>query len=80
MDKTTITHLNKSCKFIENHLDIIHNMGNKLNNVDEENINKLLEELESWRICVDEIELSIKKNINTKNSNLNTINKEIVIY
>lgn len=82
MIKTPTTRLIKSCDLIEKHLDIIYKMEGEFGNVEEEYINKLLEELVSWRDCIVEVELKIKSRA-TQNNNgyeYDNENKELIIY
>lgn len=82
MIKTPTTRLIKSCDLIDKHLDIIHKMENEFGDVEEEFINKLLEELENWRSCIDEIELIIKSRAseNDNGYEYDNENKELIIY
>ena len=82
MIKLPTTRLIKSCDLIEKHLDIIHKMENEFGDVEEEFINKLLEELENWRSCIDEIELIIKSRAseNDNGYEYDNENKELIIY
>jgi hypothetical protein len=82
MIKTPTTRLIKSCDLIEKHLDIIYKMEGEFGNVEEEYINKLLEELESWKDCIEEIELKIKSRASQNNNGYeyNNENKELIIY
>ena len=82
MIKTPTTRLIKSCDLIEKHLDIIYKMEGEFGNVEEEYINKLLEELESWKDCIEEIELKIKSRVSQNNNGYeyDNENKELIIY
>jgi len=81
MIKLPTTRLIKSCDLIEKHLDIIHKMDNEFGNVEEEYINKLLGKLESWRGCIDEVELKLKSYTSqNKNYEYDDENKELIIY
>jgi hypothetical protein len=54
------------------------------NDIEEKGVEmELLEDIESWRTCIDEIELAIKTYINTeeqKNYKIDKENKKIIIY
>ena len=81
MIKLPTTRLIKSCDLIEKHLDIIHNMENEFGDVEEEYINKLLGELESFRGCIDELELKLQSYTSQdENYEYDDTNKELIIY
>jgi len=68
---------------VDTYLNIIYELKDKIGKDEVEFIEELVEDIESWRTCIDEIELSIKSFINTEENNENTIdkeNKEIIIY
>ena len=42
-----------------------------------------MQDIDSWRVCLDEIDLSIKKHLNTEKQNeykIDKVKKEIIIY
>ena len=81
MIKLPTTRLIKSCDLIEKHLDIIHKMDNEFGDVEEEYINKLLGELESFRGCIDELELKLQSYTSRdENYEYDDTNKELIIY
>ncbi|MDG0967043.1 MAG: hypothetical protein P8N93_01820 [Flavobacteriaceae bacterium] len=82
MIKTPTTRLIKSCDLIEKHLDIIYKMEDEFKDVEEVHINKLLEELESWRDCIVEVELKLKSRTceNDDGYEYDEENKELIIY
>lgn len=82
MIKTPTTRLIKSCDLIEKHLDIIYKMDDEFKDVEEVHINKLLEELESWRDCIVEVELKLKSHAfeNNDGYEYDEENKELIIY
>ena len=81
MIKLPTTRLIKSCDLIEKHLDIIHKMDNEFGNVEEEYINKLLGELESWRDCIVELELKLQSYTSQNEKyEYDDENKELIIY
>lgn len=82
MIKTPTTRLIKSCDLIEKYLDIIYKMDDEFKDVEEVYINKLLEELESWRDCIVEVELKLKSctRENDDGYEYDEENKELIIY
>lgn len=82
MIKTPTTRLIKSCDLIEKHLDIIYKMEDEFKDVEEVHIIKLLEELESWRDCIVEVELKLKSRAceNNDGYEYDEENKELIIY
>ena len=73
------TKITNASKKVDYYLNNIYELKDKIG---EDEI-EFLEDVESWRTCIDEIELSIKSYINTeeqKNYKLDKKNKQIIIY
>ena len=72
-----------SSKKVDKYLNEIYKLKDKIGEDEVEFIEELVEDIESWRTCIEEIELSIKTYINTeeqKNYKIDKENKEIIIY
>ncbi|MDA7710510.1 hypothetical protein N8873_00430 [Flavobacteriaceae bacterium] len=68
---------------MDKYLNEIYELKDKIGEDEVEFLDELLEDVESWRVCIDEIELSIKSYINTekqKEYRIDKQNKEIIIY
>ena len=68
---------------MDKYLNEIYELKDKIGEDEVEFLDELLEDVESWRTCIDEIELSIKSYINTekqKEYRIDKQNKEIIIY
>lgn len=77
------TKISSASKKVDKYLNKIYELKDKIGEDEVEFLDELLEDVESWRTCIDEIELSIKSYINTeeqKNYKLDKKNKEIIIY
>jgi len=77
------TKISSVSKKVDKYLNEIYELKDKIGEDEVEFLDELLEDVESWRTCIDEIELSIKSYINTekqKNYKLDKKNKEIIIY
>ena len=77
------TKISSVSKKVDKYLNEIYKLKDKIGEDEVEFLDELLEDVESWRTCIDEIELSIKSYINTeeqKNYKLDKKNKEIIIY
>lgn len=77
------TKISSASKKVDKYLNLIYELKDKIGEDEVEFLDELLEDVESWRTCIDEIELSIKSYINTeeqKNYKLDKQNKEIIIY
>ena len=77
------TKISSASKKVDKYLNEIYELKDKIGEDEVEFLDELLEDVESWRTCIDEIELSIKSYINTgeqKNYKLDKQNKEIIIY
>jgi hypothetical protein len=79
----TSTKISSSSKKVDKYLNEIYKLKDKIGEDEVEFIEELVEDIESWRTCIEEIELSIKTYINTeeqKNYKIDKENKEIIIY
>jgi arginyl-tRNA synthetase len=77
------TKITNASEKVDTYLNIIYKLKDKIGKDEVEFMEELVEDIESWRTCIDEIELSIKSFINTEDNNEYTIdkeNKEIIIY
>ena len=77
------TKISSASKKVDKYLNEIYELKDKIGEDEVEFFDELLEDVVSWRTCIDEIELSIKSYINTeeqKNYKLDKQNKEIIIY
>ena len=79
------TKITNASKKVDYYLNNIYELKDKVgkDEVEVEFVEDLIQDIESWRTCIDEIELSIKSYINTeeqKNYKLDKQNKEIIIY
>ena len=77
------TKISSSSKKVDKYLNEIYKLKDKIGEDEVEFIEELVEDIESWRTCIEEIELSIKTYINTeeqKNYKIDKENKEIIIY
>ena len=55
----------------------------KIKEDDIEFLDEFMQDIDSWRVCLDEIDLSIKKHLNTEKQNeykIDKVKKEIIIY
>lgn len=77
------TKISNASEKVDTYLNIIYELKDKIGKDEVEFMEELVEDIESWKTCIDEIELSIKTYINTEENNEYTIdkeNKEIIIY
>ena len=79
------TKITNASKKVDYYLNNIYELKDKVgkDEVEIEFVEDLIQDIESWRTCIDEIELSIKTYINTeeqKNYKIDKENKEIIIY
>ena len=84
MVKTITTKLVNSSEKVDRYLDNIHKIVFETKDIDEDILTNLVENIDSWRDCLSEIELGISKlnKINHHNDNYeyDESNKEIIIY
>jgi hypothetical protein len=79
----TSTKISSSSKKVDKYLNEIYKLKDKIGEDEVEFIEELVEDIASWRTCIEEIELAIKTYINTeeqKNYKIDKENKEIIIY
>ena len=77
------TKIEKSCEIINKHFDIIHQMDEKFGEVDIDDLGRLLDEMDSWKGCIDEITLKLKTYGKEKiltHYEYNNDNNELIIY
>lgn len=82
MIRTETTRVRKNSEMVSKYLNNIYNTNTGFNDVEIEVLNELLEEILSWRTCLDEIELKVKS-LHHFNDDIKYIeydNKEITIY
>jgi hypothetical protein len=84
MIKTSTTKLIKESELVDKHLNQIHTIVNNGDSVKDDMINELINNLEGWRDCINEIELGINSNyqLNVKSNNYEYDNesKDFIIY
>ena len=79
----TSTKISSSSKKVDKYLNEIYKLKDKIGEDEDEFIEELVENIESWRTCIEEIELAIKIYINTEENNgykIDKENKEVIIY
>ena len=77
------TKISSASKKVDKYLNEIYELKDKIGENEVEFLDELIEDIESWRTCIDEIELSIKSYINTEEQKdyiIDKQNKEIIIY
>ena len=77
------TKISSASKKVDKYLNEIYKLKDKIGEDEDEFIEGLIEDIECWKTCIEEIELSIKSYINTeeqKNYIIDKQNKEIIIY
>ena len=79
-----IPRLIKESELVDKHLNQIHTIVNNGDSVKDDMINELINNLEGWRDCINEIELGINSNyqLNVKSNNYEYDNesKDFIIY
>ena len=78
--KFSSTKITNACVKVDKYLNVIYELKNKIEQRDVEI--ELLEDIDSWRTCLDEIDLAIKSQ-HQSNENYYEIdneNKELIIY
>ena len=65
------TKITNASKKVDYYLNNIYELKDKVgkDEVEVEFVEDLIQDIESWRVCIDEIELSIKTYINTEEHN-----------
>jgi hypothetical protein len=84
MIKTTSTKIKKNSEMVSKYLDNIYVLNNEILDVDIMILGELLNDIDSWRICLDELEFKIKSHpqfhTDGKSIEYDEENKEIIIY
>ena len=79
----TSTKISNSSKKVDKYLNEIYKLKDKIGEDEDEFIEELVEDISSWKTCIEEIELAVKTYINTEENNgykIDKENKEIIIY
>jgi len=77
------TKISNASKKVDKYLNEIYELKDKIGEDEVEFLDELLEDVESWRTCIDEIDLVLKTHIHTekqKEYRIDKQNKEIIIY
>ena len=81
---TSTTKLIKESDMIDKHINEVHTIINNGDDIPDNIINELVQSIEGWRDCINEIELGINSNyqLNLKSNNYeyDDDSKEIIIY
>ena len=84
MIKTTSTKIKKNSEMVSKYLDNIYVLNDKILETDIMILGELLNDIDSWRICLDELEFKIKSHpqfhTDGKSIEYDEENKEIIIY
>ena len=84
MIKTTSTKIKKNSEMVSKYLDNIYVLNNEILETDIMILGELLNDIDSWRICLDELELKIKSHpqfyTDRESYEYDDENKEIIIY
>ena len=81
MIKTLTTKLLKNSEQVEINLNNIYYLQSEFDRIEKESLMKLLEDIDSWKDCINEIELRINSLYEEPNQNYEyEDNKEIIIY
>jgi len=84
MIKTTSTKIKKNSEMVSKYLDNIYVLNNEILDVEIMILGELLNDIDSWRICLDELEFKIKSHpqfhTDGKSIEYDDENKEIIIY
>ena len=85
MIKFKSTKIRKDCELVDKYINRVHEHCNDLSDVDYTTIGDVLDIIDSWRTCIDEIELKIKTNNGSHADEINIRdydddNKELIIY
>ena len=60
MDRTTIIKIENNGRKVSKYLNNLYLLVENFNNIDIDVLSELLNEIDSWKICCEEIELKIK--------------------
>jgi len=81
MIKTLTTKLLKNSEQVEINLNNIYYLQSEFDRIEQESLMKLLEDIDSWKDCINEIELRINSLYEEPNQNYEyEDDKEIIIY
>ena len=84
MIKTTSTKIKKNSEMVSKYLDNIYVLNDKILETDIMILGELLNDIDSWRTCCDELELKIKSHpqyyADKKPYEYDDENKELLIY
>jgi len=83
MIKLPQTRIEKSSEIIDRHLDKLHQLDKEFGDVEPNCLGRLLEDMDSWKVCIDEITLKLKtygKEMDKKPYEYNNDNNELIIY
>ena len=81
--KFTSTKITNARSKVDKYLNTIYVLKDKIKEDDIEFLDEFMQDIDSWRVCLDEIDLSIKKHLNTEKQNeykIDKVKKEIIIY
>ncbi|MBC8397654.1 MAG: hypothetical protein H8E16_11230 [Flavobacteriales bacterium] len=84
MIRTGVTKIKNNSKSVNKYLNNIHVMNDELLDIEINVLEELLNDIDSWRICLDELELKIKSHpqyyADKKPYEYDDENKELLIY
>jgi|SaaInlStandDraft_1057018.scaffolds.fasta_scaffold23909_1 hypothetical protein len=84
MIRTGVTKIKNNSKLVNKYLNNIHVMNDELLGIDINVLEELLNDIDSWRTCCDELELKIKSHpqyyTDKKSYEYDDENKELLIY
>ena len=84
MIRTGVTKIKNNSKLVNKYLNNIHVMNDELLDIEINVLEELLNDIDSWRICLDELELKIKSHpqfyTDRESYEYDDENKEIIIY
>tara|TARA_B110000908_G_C10235487_1_gene443058 strand:- start:259 stop:513 length:255 start_codon:yes stop_codon:yes gene_type:complete len=84
MIRTGVTKIKNNSKLVNKYLNNIHVMNDELLGIDINVLEELLNDIDSWRTCCDELELKIKSHPqyydDKKPYEYDDENKELLIY
>jgi hypothetical protein len=84
MIRTGVTKIKNNSKLVNKYLNNIHVMNDELLGIDINVLEELLNDIDSWRTCCDELELKIKSHpqyyADKKPYEYDDENKELLIY
>ena len=84
MIRTGVTKIKNNSKLVNKYINNIHVMNDELLGIDINVLEELLNDIDSWRTCCDELELKIKSHpqyyADKKPYEYDDENKELLIY